>query len=524
MVGRAGVPWALLGAVGLMEVGWLIAAIAIRNLSEVGDLTDALVKGWIPVWNWIKLVRPETHDTSAAVLFVGLLLTSVGYVAAIAAVMRWRVPGVLRWVVGACAIFGMTLVLLPGILSSDVVMYGVYGRLAAVYGLNPYLNSGVVRPEDPLVKMLSYGGWPYPSPYGPVWTSLSVGLAALGASLDPVLQAFAYRIIGALAHAANAYLIWRLVHALNPRVSRDARTLAVVLYALNPLAMFELIAGGHNDGAMLSLVLAGLLVATSRRWWLVGIGVVWAGGLIKWVPGLVVLYLTSVFLRILDTWRPRLVRLVTIGAVVVGMTVVLFGPWLSDPTAPAGVVTGATAGGHRYVNALIDLPTTYIAQRWVDPHGHDLNAADDLIRGWASRAAQVVFVVYFAFELIRLWRRGTEVRDAVESGARTLLVALLLVFNQVLAWYFIWPLSLALSLGSRSALARVTVAYTVVYFPIFYALHVGFLSSHASLLIVGYVFAPLLVLMWPLDQFGSFLRVRLRILLRVGRTASETTA
>src|SRR6185312_7574693 len=145
MVGRTRAPWALVAAVGVMEVGWLVAAVGIRNLSEVGDLTDALVKGWLPVWSWIKLVRPETHDQSAAVLVAGLVLTCVGYLGAIGATARWRAPGILKWVVGACGVLSITLLLLPGVLSSDAVMYGVYGRLEAVYGLNPYLNSGVAR-------------------------------------------------------------------------------------------------------------------------------------------------------------------------------------------------------------------------------------------------------------------------------------------------------------------------------------------------------------------------------------------
>src|SRR5262249_5274284 len=155
------------------------------------------------------------------------------------------------------------------------------------------------------------------------------------------------------------------------------------------------------DGLMLTFVLLGLYaLSRGARWWQVVI-VLWLGALVKWVPAVLVVCLCVAWLWPLAGWRPRAVRALAAVGLVIGLTLVLFGPWI-DVQDPRALLTSASAGGERYVNALVDLPTTYISVRWVDPHGHDLPAAESAVRGWAALLVRGIFALYVAFELIHL--------------------------------------------------------------------------------------------------------------------------
>src|ERR1051326_364315 len=82
-----------------------------------------------------------------------------------------------------------------------------------------------------------------------------------------------------------------------------------------------------------------------------------------------------------------------------------------------------------------------------------------------------VYVGYLAWELSRLWAKATRggqpaLQAAIEAATRALLVLPLLVFTWVWSWYLSWSLVLAVLLGSKSRLARVVVAYTLVGLPV----------------------------------------------------------
>jgi alpha-1,6-mannosyltransferase len=367
-------------------------------------------------------------------------------------------------------------------------MYAVYGRMAAVYGLNPYLAAPISISADALL------GWAsrtpefatYGTPYGPAWTGLSAALAFISSQTAPLVQTLAYRCIGVAAHGANAYLIWRLAAQV------DGRNTAALLYAWNPLALFESVAGGHNDGLMLSLVLAGLLLVF-QGWRRGGASVVWAGALVKWVPGIVFVYVGCAQLKTIRTWRARAAWLSGVGALLVGVTLVFFGPWL-DLQLLSAVRANAAAGGERYVNALLDLPTAWLVTHVIDRAGTNLPAAEASVRAFSFGAARLLLVLYVGWEALRLWRGASEPQQILEASARTLLVVLLVSATQVLAWYLTWPLALAAPLGLRSRVCQLTLAYPVLYLPIFYAIHEDMLPTPAiPPLLVSFALLPLVV-------------------------------
>ena len=118
------------------------------------------------------------------------------------------------------------------------------------------------------------------------------------------------------------------------------------------------------------------------------------------------------------------------------------------------------------------------------------------MRVWPRTILRGLLVAYVGVEVMRVWWRSrsaghaASARVVAEAGTRIFLVALLAVANQVLAWYFTWPLALAASLGWRNALAKLAVGYSVLYLPLFYAIHEDLVRDTAPWLLT-YALAPL---------------------------------
>ena len=487
--------WALLGAGLLLELGLLAVASASAPLSESRGFRDAFGRELPLVAGAFAALRPALVAPNV-LLVSGLAVSSVAYVAAIAVV---RVSAN-RWtVLGLSLVYVLTLLLMPGLLSTDLLTYATYGRLAAVHGLNPYLASPSAAPGDPLVQWLDTRP-EHASPYGPVWTTLSVGLAWLTLGLDPLVHALGYRVLGALAHLAGTALVWRFA-------PRD-----LILFTWNPLLLIEGVGSGHNDGPMMVLALAGVLLLTKQAA-RPGLFVLTVASLVKYVPALVVLYFLVCQRRWLWT-----------AAGLLALSVVLWLPWFDDREAGA-LLASLSAGGERYVNALVDLPTAWLATHVVDRAGQNIPAAEAAIRFWPRLILRLLFVLYVALEAVWLYRAtqpqpmGRDAppaalpgstdgptapavssaptwRPALEAGVRSYLVFLLLVSTQVLSWYFVWPVVLAAALGWGSTLARIAVAYSVLYLPVFYAIHEDLVQATAPWLI-GYAFLPVIAFRVP---------------------------
>lgn len=467
---RRSLPLKALGTALLLELGLILASSATGAVTESRGFRDAFAQQLPLIWSSLEVVRRAGDP--ALLLLAGLVLASLGY--ALAIVVG---PPPLRWIVGLTLLFELTLLLMPGLLSTDVLTYATYGRLAGVYGQNPYALAPSAIAADPLVQWLDTRP-EHASPYGPVWTLLSAGLAWLTVSLSPLMQALSYRVLASLAHLGGMALVWRL--------NRDPTSL--LLFAWNPLLLVENVGSGHNDGLMMVIVLAGVLLL-NRAARAPGLLALALAALVKYVPALPLLYVSALQAR----RRPKVVLATLAASLLLGL--VLWLPWV-DPRQPQVLLSSvSSAGGERYVNALLDLPTGWIATHLIDRAGQDVAAAEASVRAWPRAIVRVLFAVYVALEAWRLWRTDRSadgLRPALEAALRSVLVLVLLVLTQVLPWYFTWPVALAAVLGWGSTLARVAVAYSVVYLPVFYAIHEDLVHNAAPWLL-GYAILPWLM-------------------------------
>jgi hypothetical protein len=432
---------------------------------------------------------------------------TLGYVLGLVALSgstRMPAAAAARLVVGFGLVFRLTFVLLPGLFSTDVFSYVMYGRIAAVYRQNPYVSSPADFPGDPFLGWV-FGFWrDKPSVYGPAWTDFSWLLSALTSRLSAFDQVLAYRLSLAAFELLGLGGLWWLLGRLHPNGSDEAdgllptaeawaadrsrgidlwhnharrRLATFALFAWNPLVLFDLVGNSHNDVAMVGLLLLGLvpIVGDPRGRgtnWLPGIAWLSLSALVKYLTSVALAVWTIAWVGQARTGRQRLVRLASSAAVALVFTGVLGWPWLrtSDTLAPLG----DAAGGKLVLNSAPDLVALTLADQILQPLGLDAAVAQAIMRFVVRSITRVVFVVYFGWELWRVWsaasrREARLLQVSLEAAVRALLVLPLLVLTWVWSWYFSCALALAALLDRGSALRGLTVAYTLVAPPIVYA-------------------------------------------------------
>ncbi|MCQ4118530.1 polyprenol phosphomannose-dependent alpha 1,6 mannosyltransferase MptB [Rhodococcus tibetensis] len=144
----------------------------------------------------------------------------------------------------------------PPMFSKDVYSYLAQSEIAS-RGLDPYAigPAGALGVDHVLTRTVPTIWRDTPAPYGPLFLWMGRGISALTDD-NIVAGIFLHRL---LALAGVAMIVWAL-----PRLARRcgvAEVSALWLGAANPLLLFHLVAGIHNEALMLGLMLAGIELA-----------------------------------------------------------------------------------------------------------------------------------------------------------------------------------------------------------------------------------------------------------------------
>lgn len=220
--------------------------------------------------------------------WVGAVASSSGLVAsALAAgvagigllVLSWALLGRAplpspSWLLRTLALWCGPLLVAPPLFSRDVFSYLAQGEVAA-RGLDPNAvgpATGLGTASEVVGRVGSY--WrDTPSPYGPLFGAVERVIAEVSAG-DPVAGVLLHRLVCLLGLVLIGWAVPRLA-----AVAGASRRTALWLGVLNPLVLWHLVGGAHNDSVMLGLVLAGTAVALEGLRervdrWAVGAGVV----------------------------------------------------------------------------------------------------------------------------------------------------------------------------------------------------------------------------------------------------------
>ena len=250
-------------------LGWLAAAaIAISTLiiiaiSAAGPNVSVPAlrhPAGSPPW-WHALHLTATFVTVS--LWAAIVLGCAGVIAGLLAVARGARPPV-RAVIAAAFLAVAVVTVLPAAGSTDAISYAANGRMAVI-GRSPYVMTPLElqRSGDPIGRQIPFSEIPSTwtttvSVYGPVATGAEWAAAELGGSSLARIT-FWLKLEEALAFGAVVLVLDRLL-----RADPAQRLRAHLLWSVNPLLLWEIVASGHIDGLAALFGLLGVVALRIR--------------------------------------------------------------------------------------------------------------------------------------------------------------------------------------------------------------------------------------------------------------------
>jgi hypothetical protein len=256
-----------LGTVALgVAVGLSVALVLVA--AERPSFLSGPARHGFPSWMVGPLAHlvpalPDSPPALQADLTRVLVVLGVAWL--IASLCANRLPAPVVW--SAVIAAQVVLLLGPPLSLTDLFNYLHYGRMRATYGLNPYVALPTAAPAD---AAYPFSNWHHlPSPYGPLFTLLTEGLA-------PLRLSAAYWTWKAIALAGSIGTLALVAFAAR-RLGRSPRR-AVAFVGLNPLVLVYGIGGAHNEPLVLLCATAAVALAvvgrdeTAAPWWDAGAG------------------------------------------------------------------------------------------------------------------------------------------------------------------------------------------------------------------------------------------------------------
>jgi glycosyl transferase family 87 len=197
----------------------------------------------------------------AAAVLLSVASTAMG----LAALRNGWSPSARRMLIAGMVAVGV-LAIVPPVASADVLSYTAYGRIAAL-GLDPYS----VRPDrfaaDPIIGAVEDPWRSTPSIYGPLAVAEQAAVARV-AGADLRAAVWMLGLVNAVAFAAAGWILYRLAGRAGPAEDeQDRRRRAVLMFALNPVLVLVVVAGGHIDALVVAAVVAALALAKRSPVW-----------------------------------------------------------------------------------------------------------------------------------------------------------------------------------------------------------------------------------------------------------------
>ncbi len=335
---------------------------------------------------------------------------------------------------------------LPLLFSRDVYSYAFYGRIAGVYGDNPYVQTPLDHSADVLWRFVGPIWTDTPAVYGPAWSTLSGWMSTVFRA-KPASQVDAYRMLALLASLATCAVIVWTVRRLWP----ERTAFALVAFGANPVVVFHSVASGHND-LLVALAIAGAFALVVSHREMPAVAVLTLGALVKATAGLPLLLLI-VWCIARRSPQERWKTALTHAGLAVAIAVAFAAPFFQwhDPTL--GMLELAGHAG-------------WLAPAAVGAHLLNMLTFDTL--GWLVRVAAGAVLVVTIWRLSSaVWRRttGTDVAGAPRMSPREqaatwgwALMLLMLLGPVLLPWYVVWvlPLAWVLPKAPRTALIAVS--------------------------------------------------------------------
>lgn len=305
--------------------------------------------------------------------------------------------------------------------AADIFDNITHGRMIAFYGANPFQQVAADFPRDPF---LTYTAWKTSrSAYGPLWelyAAAQAWVAGNGIATNMVVFKLGVVVFWVLA----LVVAWKMLQ----RAGRQPVLPAFLLLAWNPLLLYEVWGNAHNDIMMAFFILLAAWMVMEKRFTLAVLALV-AGGLVKYIPFLLLPIAGIIALQSIPGARRRAVFVAASGLAALGLVVAAFAPfWVGLDTLTidrrAKMLSGTAASAVQSI--LVDGPAKL--------------PKDDTAR----QISKVLAAATVAAALIEGWRarRRPDWQGFIQHSFNVLMFYLLVTVAWFQQWYAIWPLVL----------------------------------------------------------------------------------
>ena len=332
-------------------------------------------------------------------------------------------------------LLAISIVWLYPIGDGDVFDYIMRARLTALYGANPFAITPSAFALDPFYH---YVGWPgYTSTYGPLWELLAASISHLAGN-GFLANLLGFKLLSLVFYAGSTLLVALILKQVAPQRILQG----VVLFAWNPLTLYDGLGNSHNDLVMIFFLLLGIYaVLRSHFSW--GMLALMAGALVKIIPLVLLPLAWLAGLRVLSSRRARLRFTLLTGLACAGLALGAFAPFMN------------TWDKLKLLPTLSNLYTTSLPafiQAQLQLQFHLGAKSSQAIVASAAYAALVVFIL---FQMRRVWKDtpldGESAGQTTPASAPafiraatwTLLFYLIFACDWFQPWYSLWPLALA---------------------------------------------------------------------------------
>jgi hypothetical protein len=342
----------------------------------------------------------------------------------------------LFWVVIAfAALFALTLLEIYPITATDIFEYVFHSRILTRYGENPLTTPPIAFKGDPFLKTVNWAV--QPSPYGPLWLILTVP-GSLFSGNDLLLNLQMMKRLAVVFYLGSALLVAAILQHQSPA----RKTAGTLLFAWNPLILFEAPENGHNDIIMMFFALLAIYFLVRRRWLWVLPALV-ASVLVKYITAILLIPFLVYCLLAQNGWRDRLRFLVKTGAICAVIVALLVLPFLA---VPSGLIYEAD------FYSLLAVPTVaYFFLKGI--HGDKM--AKTLTLGFSSGAYILLYLLS-----LRWLAHPQRLRILLLLSTWLTLAYLVVGSMHFQPWFAVWPLALGIWLN-HSLTRRVLLTFTM---------------------------------------------------------------
>lgn len=438
-------------------IWFLVSAVALEVISLLFVRAFPLVRIYaVPLMDLGKLTHLKLGPL--ATFLAGLLLMwaiyLAGYRLALGRCYRWGLP----WLLVSGGVLAVTLSLLYPVTANDLFDTFFNARILSHYHVNPLVVPAASFPNDPFMP---YKAWVYEhAGDGPLWWELSL-VVSVPAGANLLAGVLGLKLLVVLFYVASIPLVWLAVERSHP----ENAFAATLLYAWNPVLLYEGAGNGHIDLVMMFYVLAAWCALQYRRDWLV-LPLLALSVLTKFVTALLVVPFVWYLARSATGVRQLALRAAG-GVLALALSAVVYAPLWS------GVGSTVVEGRQKFLTT----SPAILLQYYFGTHAWSMRLASAVGEHGGTDAPGTLarYVVYVAFGLCYLWfawRAGRSRAELLRCCCMILFCYLAIATLWFQPWYLAWLVVPATLVPTNTAMVRRVAVFCVSSLAPYYTFYV----------------------------------------------------